>query len=380
MTTHRERFFALTRDKEPLVFSWIMGFFNDRVAKRLLGEGNVPQDCLPTPEWHFGASDRLDWEAKIRYTTATGNCAVAVGWGANIAFGHGQPGEFAERLLERGEDYRLSEYETGVKKEVRYKPYFYHHFAYPIQEHGDLERLRLPDPDDPARYRGLAEEIAYYKAHDLVTCASVNGFFSGIHYFLYPYESLLADLLLEPDFVQELLARLGPFNLRAAERLLQCGVDMITFCDDLGSGTALLMRPELYREFFLPWHARLAELCHRYGALLHMHSHGNINQIVGDLYEAGIDLLNPNDPQEGMNLPALKRRYGARITFVGGLDKFFFQWSAAQQEAYVERLVREAGGGMILMDSGGVPEDMTPERFRQLRTLFERIKGEWGGV
>jgi len=152
-----------------------------------------------------------------------------------------------------------------------------------------------------------------------------------------------------------MLDRLGTWNLRAAENLLRCGVDVITFCDDLGSDRSLLMSPALYRRFFLPWHQQLAELCHRYSALLHMHSHGNINLILPDLYAAGIDLLNPNDPDEGMDLAALKRAYGDRITFVGGLHKKFFAWEFAEQVRTIPRLVADADGGLILMDAGGVP-------------------------
>lgn len=373
--TNRERFTALVRGKEPVVLTWLMAFFNERVACELLGADNVPADVIPTPAWNLGASDRPDWDAKVRYARATGNCAAGVGWGTCIAFGHGGPGEFRDRLIETGEKHRISVYETGVKKEVRRDPHFYQHFDYPVRSRADWERVVLPDPDDPARYRGIAEETAYYRAHDLISYANLNGFFSGIHYFLYPYDELLADLILDPDFVQTMLERLGPWNLRAAENLLRCGVDVITFCDDLGSGRSLLMSPRLYRRFFLPWHRQLADLCHRYGALLHMHSHGNINTILPDLYDAGIDLLNPNDPDEGMDLPALKQRYGDRITFVGGLHKKFFSWDFAEQEAYIRRLVDAAGRGFILMDAGGVPEGFTKTQFDSLMRLLNETKG-----
>ena len=245
----------------------------------------------------------------------------------------------------------------------------------PCRTPEDFAHLVLPDPDDPARYAGIAGETVYYKQHDLIAYANLNGFFSGIHYYLYPYDQLLMDLLLNPEFVQEMLDRLGDWNLRVAEHLLQCGVEVITFCDDLGSGQSLLMSPALYRRFFLPWHRRLAELCHRYGAIVHMHSHGNINAIVGDLYEAGIDMLNPNDPYEEMDLAALKRRYGDRMIFVGGLDKTFFDWDFPRQDAHIRRLVQETGGGFVIMDAGGVTEGVTPDAFARLMTLLREVKG-----
>lgn len=372
---NREKFFSIVKNKSQDIMSWIMSFFDERTAIRLLGADSVPDDILPGPDWGFGASERYNWDKKIKYAHATGNFAIGVGRGACIAFGHGGPGEFLERTLETGSNYRISEFETGVRKEVRYNPHFYHHFNYPVKEPSDIENIKLPDPDDMSRYANIKEEVEYYKERDFIVYANLNGFFSGLHYYLYPYDQLLADLILEPSLINALLEKLGYFNLKAAEHLLKCGVDMITFCDDLGSGKSLLMSPELYREFFLPWHKKLAGLCHKYGALLHMHSHGNINKIIKDIYEAGIDLLNPNDPCDGMDLPKLKEIYGDRITFVGGIDKFFFKWNHKEQEDYLAQLIKKTGGGFILMDSGGVPENVTTEDFKKIRNLFDRICG-----
>ena len=65
------------------------------------------------------------------------------------------------------------------------------------------------------------------------------------------------------------------------------------------------------------------DLCHSYGALVHMHSHGNINKIIRDLYDIGIDILNPLDPYDRMNIVELIEKYGDMITFVRGINKFF---------------------------------------------------------
>ena len=60
-------------------------------------------------------------------------------------------------------------------------------------------------------------------------------------------------------------------------------------------------------------------------ALVHiyMHSHGNINKIIRCLYDIGIDILNPLDLHDGMNVVELIEKYGDMITFVGGINKFF---------------------------------------------------------
>jgi len=375
--TPRAQFFSLMKRESAPVLSWFMAFFNEKTAQRLLGTENVQTDCIPDDKLHTGACSTENRQRKLAYAKACGHFAIGVGHGGGFAFGHGGPGEFGEWEIETGENFRIAQFETGVKKEVKYNPHFYHHFNYPVDSATDLDKITLPDPHDPARYAGIQDESDFYKAQGYATFANLNGFFSGIHYFLYPYDKLFEDLLLEPEFIHAMLDKLGAFNLAAAEKLLQCGVDMITFCDDLGNGTSLLMSPALYREFFLPWHKKLADLCHQYGAYLHMHSHGNINKIIDDIADSGVDLLNPLDPCDGMDLPALKAKYNDRMTFVGGIDKFFFEWDYDKQRDYIFALAKNADGGFILMDSGGVPENVTKEQFERIRAIFHDVKAAY---
>jgi len=363
----------MKRKAKP-VLPWIMSFFNEKTAEKLLGNENVPHDLVPNWDYNARCSDKDDWERKVNYSRACGNFTAGVGWGTCISFGHGGPGEFREKMIETGENLRRSEFETGTKKEVHYNPHFYHHYNHPIKEPGDLANLSLPDPNDLSRYEGIAEETAFYKKNDLVVYANLNGFFSGLHYFLYPYDMLLADLLLEPDFIREMLNKVGEFNIAAAENILKCGVDMITFCDDLGSGTSMLISPGLYRDFFFPWHKKLADLCHKYGAYLHMHSHGNINKIMDDIYEAGVDILNPCDTTDGMDMPSLMKKYGDRIIFAGNINKFFFAMDAKSQKEYIDNLIKETGGGFILMDACGIPENLSPQAFSQFCRILEAVK------
>jgi hypothetical protein len=152
----------------------------------------------------------------------------------------------------------------------------------------------------------------------------LNGFFSGVWYFWRPFDAFMVDLLETPARARA-RRRVAEFNLQAAERLLACGVQSIAFPDDLGYNTATFMSPRLYREYFCPWHQRLAALCHDYGAVVNMHSHGNINGILPLLADAGIDILNPVGPSDGMDLAALKARYGDRDV-QGGVSNTSAGW------------------------------------------------------
>jgi uroporphyrinogen decarboxylase len=170
----------------------------------------------------------------------------------------------------------------------------------------------------------------------------------------------MVGLLEAPSLARELVRRVAEFNLRAAEHLLSCGVQGIGFPDDLGYNTATFISPRLYREHFLPWHQRLAALCHDYGAVVNMHSHGNINAILPLLADAGIDILNPVGPSDGMDLAALKARFGDRMTFQGGVSKHIGRMRPRALRAHLFDVFRAGapGGGYICHSEGGIPADM----------------------
>ena len=374
--TKREELIAAIDHLEGPVPAWTMAFFNIDLAKKLLGEENVMTDYLPQEKYKYGGADDENRERNVRYAQATDNCAVAVGRGGNFAFGHGGPGEMMERVIERGDDRLVSVCETGVKKLIQWNPHFYHSFDHPLETLSQVVDLTLPDAADPVRYAGIEEDTRYYRSRGYLPYANLNGIFSGLHYFFYPYDKLFLDMLLDRDNLRILIAKLADFNLSAAERLLRAGVEMITTCDDLGDGRNLLFSPDLYRELFKSYHRDLAGLCHNYGAWLHLHSHGNILRLLPDLVEVGIDIINPFDPTETGPLEEIKARFGKDITIAGGISKFFFGQDRNTMRDTLKETISTGrrGGGFILMDSGGIPENVDRETYLYYRSLSAELR------
>ena len=363
----------------PHALQWIMSL-SDSLAGRIL-----------PPEVHGGGMDRYPKEDEYpfgpmgperlcreqRFNEHIDRCAFPVGWGANAAFGHGGPGEFNFRQIASDETRVIQQFETGAKREVRFSPHFVHMLDMPVQSPEDLNRLRLPDPNDPARYAGLAADVAWAKARGEWTIAWLNGFFSGVHLFLRDYAEFFMDLAGEPEFAQRLIATVGEWNLAAARRICATGVDCIGLCDDLGSERAMLFSPKMYREMIWPWHKRLCDLCHAAGVRVHLHSHGAILPVVPLLAEAGFDILNPLDPDDGMPLEQTRHAAGERMVLCGGMDKHFWDWPLDRQRDCLADLIKRSRKcePFILMDSGGVPDNVTRERFAAFLAMSREARG-----
>ncbi len=381
-TSNRERMAATLAGEVPdYIPFWNIGFNTEADARRLVPPELVPEDLYYIPPdgvYGFGAHEPAELDTVIRYNRFTDQVATGVGRGANFCFGHAGPGEFNSRVVERSPGSFVVEYETGARDHHNVTPQYKHQLARPVQALDDLDRLELPDPDDPARWKGFAEDVAYLKSAGEYTVGWVNGFFSGVHYFFSDYQDWLANLLLEPELVERLLARLGDWNLRAARNMLAAGVDCIGFCDDLGATANLLISPAVYRRYFLPWHTALAEEVHAGGGVLHMHCHGNINAILDDIVGTGVDMLNPVDRTDGMDLGTIRERH-PRLTLVGGgIDKFLYERPLDEIEAGLRESVEIAArrGRFVFMDGGGIPEAIDRDRYLAVQQVSRRVRGQ----
>ncbi len=363
----------------PAAQQW-MGFFNAALARRL-----TPAECHYTPMWLYDRPDTFDFSAigpenldkMIAFNRYTGQSMSMLGPGANQSFGHGLPGEFAARIIERSDNLLIAEYETGVKAKVQFHPHFYHFFDAPLRGPEDIDKLKLPDADNPRRYEGMRSDAAYLHRRGEYVAGSLNGFFSSLHYFLMDYEILLTTIVLEQDFIRECIRRIGEWNLKAAGHMMDAGVDGVVFCDDLGTKQSLLISPNMYRDLIKPWHKKICELVHDRGGSVHLHSHGAIQPILNDFNECGFDFINPFDPEEGHHIEDILNWPGRKFVAVGGFPTSFWGWSWEQQKTHLEKMGKLARqyGRYMFMDSGGVPEHVTKEAFERINACSREARG-----
>jgi len=252
-------------------------------------------------------------------------------------------------------------------------------FHLPLEGGGDPAMVPMPDPHDPHRYQAIALAARVLKAGGYFTIVKLHGFFAGAHYLLRPFENLLMDMASDESYAESIIARIGEHTLACAEEVLKLGSDCLFIGDDLGSTNTLLISPRMYRRFVQPWHARLATLCHAHGAFLHVHSHGHILPIMDDLADAGIDVMDPLGPSDGIDLENLLARYAHRMVIAGGISKFIGQMSLPQLDEHLRHVISTGAryGSFILRSEGGIPPDMTHDAFRFYLAKGRQYREGW---
>lgn len=178
---------------------------------------------------------------------------------------------------------------------------------------------------------------------------------------LYGMENLLADMVLAPTKVHELLDKILEYNLGIIGEALQYDIDAMMFGDDWGQQHGLIMGPRLWREFLKPRLARMYGMVRNAGKKVFIHSCGDVKEIFPDLIEIGVNVFNPFQP-EVMDVVEMKCKYGKDLAFYGGLStqKVLPYASPEEVKSEVKRLCREIGkgGGYILSPAHAIPKDV----------------------
>lgn len=185
----------------------------------------------------------------------------------------------------------------------------------------DLERYPWPSADwfDYSQMRPTAEARREEQA---VMCGYMAPF--TYHQYLRGLGASLTDPLTDAEFTRHLLTRLCDFLYEHHRRMFQACeglLDLAQVTDDYGMQTGAIMSPATFREFYRPQLQRFIDLGHEFGMKVFHHDDGAIREFLPDLAEMGIDVLNPIQWRcPGMDRAELKRDFGRRVCFHGGMD------------------------------------------------------------
>ena len=193
----------------------------------------------------------------------------------------------------------------------------YWHTDAPLAGTEDLDAIAWPDPEAPDLLIDAQRTMA---ANDDARFVVPNLGFALFEraWSLRGYEQLNMDLALRPEWVAELLDRITAIQVRLIERYIALGVDGGYFGDDYGAQRGLLFSPRTWRRLFRPRLERMFAPFRAAGLPIIMHSDGDIQSILPDLVEIGLNCLNPAQP-EVLDFAWLRRTF-PQLAYYGGLS------------------------------------------------------------
>ena len=157
-------------------------------------------------------------------------------------------------------------------------------------------------------------------------------------------------------------------STKAALEYLDYDIDIVAFADDYATQDSLMISPDAYRKFIKPRQKKLFQnskrQLRRKNTLPLMRA--AISETIEDLIEMGVDAINPVQVRAtGMNPVELKKRFGDRICFWGGIDTQHVmpQGTVDEVREEVRRRIDEMhkDGGYVLNSVHTLQHDVPPE-------------------
>ena len=263
--------------------------------------------------------------------------------------------------------------------------FYYEMVKHPLAEASlkDIQEFPWPDPADPGRVEGLREKVLDARKNtDKAIMVKFSNSIWEQSWWLYGMQPWMIDLMDRPAICTAIMDKVTDVAVGLMQAGMQAIGDLVDIVrlsgEDLGTQTAPMISPRLFETLVRPRFERLWS-CARKGILennpsakLMVHSCGNVRPFIPSWIEMGLDILDPIQPRaRGMEPENLKRDFGERLVFHGGIDLQFTLPFGTPTEvcAEVRRYMRALapGGGYIVAPAHNVQSDVPPANLVAIR-------------
>lgn len=245
------------------------------------------------------------------------------------------------------------------------------HVDFAVKDRTAWEELIKPYlTPDPRRIKFEEYRVARDNAH------SHDRFFAwaGGHVFelmknVCGHECMLMGMALDPDWIKDMVCTYSQLLVDLQEALFsqEGWPDGIWYYEDMGFKGRPFMSPAMYREIIQPGHTYTIDFAKSRDLPVIMHSCGMVAKLVPGMLEAGIDCLQVIEVKAGMDLLELYRDYGARLSFMGGMDvRALYSNDRAQIEAELAAKVPTVKGnyGYVLHSDHSIPNTVDYDSYK----------------
>ena len=182
------------------------------------------------------------------------------------------------------------------------------HMRHPLEHMEALEEMQAyPFPEfaaDAATRAAVLEENAALRASDKIVQGDMQCTIWETAWYMRGMENLMMDMMEESPLAEYLLDRVTEMAVARAEFFAQTGADALFLGDDVGMQRSIMMSVSLYCTWLKPRLKRVIDAARAFkpDILVLYHSCGYVEPFIPHLMEAGVDVLDPVQP-ECMVLP-----------------------------------------------------------------------------
>ena len=181
-------------------------------------------------------------------------------------------------------------------------------------------------------------------------------------------ENLCIAYYEEPELIEDILNTIADTAVKVIERVGKIvPIDNLIVHEDMAGKTGPLVGPRQVRQFIAPYYQKVWDAAKANGAILFSQdSDGDMSPVIDEFIACGVQCFYPYEPVEGMDMVQLKKKYGQKIYFKGGLDKHALRKGpdAIRKELEYKMSAPMLGGGTIFALDHRIPNGVSIENYR----------------
>ncbi len=239
----------------------------------------------------------------------------------------GQPVKSAPREVFLERYYRDKTFKPGTHIDiwgVAHEPgsaaaYHMTYMYHPMEDFDSVEQiLDYPFPVFCEALEDQKKHVEEIHSADLAAIGHMEVTIWETAWYMRGMENLMCDMISEDPMAEALLDRVTEISVTRAVSFAKAGADALFLGDDVGMQRTIMMSEGLYSEWLKPRLKRVIDAVRavKPDILIFYHSCGHVTELIPYLIEAGVDVLNPVQP-ECMDFREVYCRFGERLSFHG---------------------------------------------------------------
>ena len=283
------------------------------------------------------------------------------------------------KTTEETDEYRITTTEWGVTyKNWKHMVSTPEYLGFTVKDPKSWKKAkaRMKPTKDRVNWEYLKKNYKTWREQGYWIEAGLWFGFDVTHARLVGTERILMAMLEDPEWCRDMFNHYLDVHLALFDMIWEAGYhfDCVSWPDDMGYKGKQFFSLDTYRNVLKPTHKRAVDWAHKKGAKVRLHSCGNINPLVPELIEIGIDCLNPLEVKAGMDPLQLKQTYGKQLALHGGINAVLWDDRAAIEAEMRKTIhVLKQGGGYIFASDHSIPSSVSLEDFRGIVQLAKQL-------
>ncbi|MFA6426676.1 MAG: uroporphyrinogen decarboxylase family protein [Phycisphaerae bacterium] len=250
---------------------------------------------------------------------------------------------------------------------------------YPVRDMNDWKKIKhLFEYNEKRVNLEKINEAKELRQEGYVIVANIFGSFDTIR-MLMGEENCCISYYSQPELIHDIIDTITSMTTSVFERVLEMiPIDQLQVHEDMAGKAGPMVGHKQIVEFFKPYYGKIWDMFSSYGTrIFQMDSDGNVNPIIDVLLDCGINSIYPMEPAAGMDIVAVRKKYGQKLYMVGGIDKHILRMTKTdirkELEYKMQPLMKQ--GGMIFGLDHRIPNGTPLENYRYYVDIGREILG-----